>query len=173
MLSAYDAHVLTQHRRIAELFEQTVSLYAKPKPVANWMMGMLLAYCNAKNLEPDAVRVQPVWLVHLLQALEAGTISGTMAKELFVDAIEQQQDPQALITTRNLSQIVDDGVLERLAEEVIAANQKSVQEYRNGKANALMFLVGQCMRRSQGRANPNQVTDILKRKLSGEVKEVS
>jgi len=172
-LSAYDAHVLTQHRRIAELFEQTVSLYAKPKPVANWMMGGLLAYCNAKGKEPDEVAVQPAWLVHLLQAVDAGTISGTMAKELFVEAIEQQQDPQQIIAARGLSQIVDDGVLGPIADAVIAEHPKSVQDYRKGKHNALMFLVGQCMRRSEGKANPTQVTELLKQKLHQQGQEVT
>ena len=165
-LSAYDAQVLTQHRRLAELFEGAIAQGAKPKPLANWIMGELLAYLNARGQEPSGVTVRPEWLVHLLEAVDAGTISGKMAKELFVESIERQVDPAQVIREDNLRQIVDHGQLDRLADEVIAGFQKSVEDYRKGKANALMFLVGKCMERSNGKANPTQMTDILKRKLN-------
>ena len=164
-LAAYDASVLTQHRALSDLFERTVAAGQPPKPVANWVMGELLGYANTKGLEPDAVHVEPAWLVHLLEAIGAGTISGTMAKEVFAEAVERQRDPQQIIQEQGLRQIVDAGELERLADEVLAANAKSVQDYRRGKPNALMFLVGQCMARSKGKANPQQMTEMLKRKL--------
>lgn len=164
-LSAYDAHVLTQHRCLAELFEQAAAAWPHPKPIANWIMGDLLAYLNAKGLEPEAVAMQPVWLVHLLEAIDKHTISGKMAKDIFVQAIERQRDPEDLIEHEGLRQIVDDATLDRLADEVMAAHPQSVQDYQKGKANALMFLVGKCMQRSQGKANPQQITEILKRKL--------
>jgi len=165
-LSAYDAHVLTQHRRVAELFERTVAQYAHAKAVANWVMGEFLGYANATGQEPDAIVVEPAWLVHLLEAIERGTITRLMAKEVFVRAIKDRRDPAEIIEQEGLRQIVDDGALERLADEAIAAHPDSARDYRLGKANALMFLVGQCMRRSQGQANPQQVTTILKRKLN-------
>ena len=164
-LSSYDAQVLAQHRCLAELFEQAIAHSAKPKPVANWIMGDLLAYLNAHGKEPEDIVMQPLWLVHLLQAIEAGTISGKMAKELFIEAIERGVDPEQIIREKNLRQIVDDGLLERLADEALASYPKSVEDYRNGKVNALMFLVGKCMERSQGKANPTQMTEMLKRKL--------
>jgi len=170
-LPAYDAHVLTQHRPLAELFEQTVSQYPKPKPVANWIMGDLLAYLNAHGKEPGEVTFQPIWLIHLLQAIDDGTISGKMAKELLVQAIEQQRDPEQIIAAEGMRQIVDDGALSQLVDEVLAGHPKSLEDFRHGKQNALMFLVGQCMRRSQGKANPQQVTEILKRKLHVTAKE--
>lgn len=164
-ISAYDANVLTQHRSLAELFEGAIANGAPPKPVANWIMGDLLAYVNAQGKQPEDVRIQPVWLVHLIEAIESGTISGKMAKELFLESIEQQTDPADIIKDKGLRQIVDEGQLERLADEVLAGHQKSVDDYRNGKANVLMFLVGQCMQRSKGKANPTHMTEILKRKL--------
>jgi len=169
-LSAYDAQVLTQHRSLAELFEQAVAAYKKPKPVANWVMGDLLAYLNAKGQEPEEVRVEPAWLAHLLEAIDSGTISGKMAKELFVESLDTQQDPQQIIAQKGLRQVVDAGELERLVDEVLAdpASAGSTQDYRKGKANALMFLVGKCMARSKGTANPAQVTEILKRKLDSQ-----
>ncbi len=166
-LSGYDAQVLTQHKCLAQLFEQAVVAYPNAKPVANWIMGDLMAYLNAKGKEPEDITIQPVWLVHVLEAIDKQTISGKMAKELFVQAIEQQQDPQAIIEHQGLRQIVDERALEQIADAVLAEHAASVEAYRKGKANALMFLVGQCMKRSQGKANPQQMTEILKRKLSG------
>ncbi len=164
-LSAYDASVLTQHQRLAELFERAVRSYQHPKPVANWVMVELMAYLNARGKEPEDVNLKPEWLVHLLEAIDNGTISGTMAKELLVEVIESQRDPQAIIEERGLRQIVDEAALNRLADEVIVGHPASVKDYRSGKANALMYLVGQCMRRSQGKASPQHVTDILRKKL--------
>ena len=172
-LSAYDAQVLTQHRALAGLFEQAVASYHQPKPVANWIMGDFLAYLNAHGKEPEDVVLEPGWLVHLLEAIDNGTISGKMAKELFIQAIEQGRDPKGLIDEQGLRQIVDEGALGRLADEVIAKNPQSVGAYRSGKPNALMFLVGQCMRQSQGKANPQQVTELLKRKLTQDTQEVN
>ncbi|MBI3319897.1 MAG: Asp-tRNA(Asn)/Glu-tRNA(Gln) amidotransferase GatCAB subunit B, partial [Candidatus Omnitrophica bacterium] len=165
-LSSYDAHVLTQHRCLAELFESTVARAAKPKPVANWIMGELLAYLNTRGKEPEDVVVQPGWLVRVLEAIDHGTISGKMAKEIFTESLDRQVDPQQVITEKDLRQIVDDGALERLADEVIAGQPRSVEDYRKGKQNALMFLVGKCMERSRGRANPTQLIGVLKRRLN-------
>ena len=165
-LSVYDAQVLAQHRGLAELFEQAIAQGAAPKPVANWIMGDLLAYLHASGKEPEDVAVQPIWLVHLIHAIEAGTISGKMAKGLFIDALERQQDPEQIIQEKNLRQIVDGALLERLADEVIASFQQSVEDYRKGKVNALMFLVGKCMERSRGKANPTQMAEMLKQKLT-------
>ncbi|MBI3324192.1 MAG: Asp-tRNA(Asn)/Glu-tRNA(Gln) amidotransferase subunit GatB [Candidatus Omnitrophica bacterium] len=165
-LAAYDAHVLTQVGALADLFEAVTAQYAKPKPVANWVMGELLGYLNAQGTTLDSLRVDPRWIVHTLQAIDNGTISGKMAKELFAEAIQTQRDPEAIIQDRGLRQIVDIDELRRLADQVLAANPDSVQAYRNGKANALMFLVGQCMRQSQGKANPQQITEILRHKLA-------
>jgi aspartyl-tRNA(Asn)/glutamyl-tRNA(Gln) amidotransferase subunit B len=172
-LSAYDASVLTQERKLGDLFERVVAAYPKPKPVANWVMVELAAYLNARNQAVADVNLPPEWLIHLLQAIDNQTISGKMAKELFVDALEQQKDPAQLIQERGLRQIVDTGALEQLADAVIAEHPESAEDFRRGKQNALMFLVGQCMRRSQGKANPQQITEILKRRLMEPRQEVS
>ena len=164
-LSAYDAQVLTQHPVLTELFEGALRAGASPKPIANWIMGDLLAYAKARELEPDAVKLRPEWLAHLVQLIAAGTISGKMAKELFVQMIERQADPAELAKTGNLQQIVDPAALESIAEAVVHANPKSVEAYLAGKTNALTHLMGQAMKESKGKANPQQMTDILKRKL--------
>ena len=164
-LSAYDAHVLTQERTLAELFERTACLCQKPKAVANWIMGDLLAYLNAKNLALDAVTLRPEWLAQLIGLVDDGTLSGTMAKEVWGKVLERGIEPAVIVREGSLQQIVDVGLLEHLADSVIREYPKSVEDYSKGKANALMYLVGQGMKRSQGKANPQQMTQLLKRKL--------
>ncbi len=164
-LSVYDAHVLTQHRALAQLLEGAVRAGAQAKPIANWIMGDLLGYCNAKGLEPEVVKLRPEWLAHLVELVAQGTLSSKMAKEVFVQMLERQQDPAQLVAEGGLRQIVDTGALEQFAETVLAANPKSVEDYRSGKTTALTHLMGQAMKQSQGKANPKQMTEILKRKL--------
>ncbi|PIQ83530.1 MAG: Asp-tRNA(Asn)/Glu-tRNA(Gln) amidotransferase GatCAB subunit B, partial [Candidatus Omnitrophica bacterium CG11_big_fil_rev_8_21_14_0_20_63_9] len=165
-LSAYDAAVLTQHRVLAELFEGAIRAGAAAKPVANWIMGELLKYLKAKDLEPEALKLRPEWLAHLLELIDRGTISGKQAKDLFVHMLEEAKDPVDLAQASGLRQIVDPAALEQFAEQVLEANPKSVQDYRNGKETSLTHLMGQVMKLSQGKANPQQIREILKRKLA-------
>ena len=165
-LSVYDAQVLTQDRAMAELFEGAVRAYPKPKPIANWIMGELAAYLNAKGVTLESLKVRPEWLGHLLQLQESGTLSGPLAKQVFAAMLERGMDPRRIVEEGGLQQISDVGQLERIADEVIQEFPKSAEDYAGGKANALMYLVGQGMKRSQGKANPQQMADILKRKLA-------
>ena len=164
-LSAYDAQVLTQHRPLAELFERALRLGAKPKPVANWIMGELLASLNAKGLEPEAVTLKAEWLVHLIELIDNGTLSGKMAKDVFAQMLERRQDPLQLVEQGGLRQIVNPAALEQLAEVVLQANATSVEAYLKGKATALTYLMGQAMKQSKGTANPKEIERILKQKL--------
>ena len=164
-LSAYDAAVLTQDRALAELFERAATICPKPKLIANWLMGDLSAYLNAKGLALEAVKLDPAWLGHLLQLMDEGTLSGKLAKEVFVRMLDEGKDPRTIVSEAGTRQIVDAGSLEAIADEVVQANPKSLQDYRHGKGNALMFLVGQAMKRTRGAANPQQMTDVLRRKL--------
>jgi aspartyl-tRNA(Asn)/glutamyl-tRNA(Gln) amidotransferase subunit B len=166
-LSAYDAQVIAQDRALADLFEGALATYPKPKPVANWIMGDLSAYLNAHTVTLADVKLRPEWLGHLLQLIDTGTLSGKMAKDVFSQALERGVDPAQLVNEGGLRQIVDAGTLEQIAEDVLQAFPKSVEDYSKGKTNALMYLVGQAMKRSQGKANPEQMTEMLKRKLVG------
>lgn len=164
-LSPYDAQVLTQERSLAELFEKTVELCGKPKPVANWLMGDLLAYLNAKGLSLDAINIRPEWLMQLIDMVEGGKLSGTLAKQVFGISLEQGVSPEQLVKDQALQQIVDVDALEGIADEVIRDHPKGVEDYTKGKPNALMYLVGQGMKRSKGKANPQTMTQLLKQKL--------
>ncbi len=165
-LSAYDAQVLVQDRTLAELFEGALAAGAKPKPAANWMMGDLLAYANAQGVELSSLKLRPEWFAHLVELVEQGTLSGRMAKELFLQMVKEGRDPAQLAVEGGLRQISDADALERLADEVLQGNRSSVDDYLKGKTNALTHLMGQAMKRSQGKANPHQMTEILKRKLA-------
>ncbi|MBI4004341.1 MAG: Asp-tRNA(Asn)/Glu-tRNA(Gln) amidotransferase subunit GatB [Candidatus Omnitrophica bacterium] len=164
-LSAYDAQGIAQDRALADLFEQALETYPKPKPVANWIMGDLSAYLNAHAVTLADVKLRPEWLGHLLQLIEEGTLSGKMAKDVLQQVLERGVDPVELVNQGSLRQVVDADALERIAEDVVQAFPKSVEDYGKGKTNALMYLVGQAMKRSQGKANPEQMTEMLKRKL--------
>ena len=164
-LSGYDAQVLTQYRAFGDLFEGALRAGAEPKPMANWMIGDLRAYLNAKGLEPESLKLRPEWLAHLLKLIGEGTISGKMAKDVLVQMLERGIDPNQLVKEQGLQQIVDVGALEQLANAVIQANPQSVEAYRKGKVNALTHLMGQAMKQSKGKANPQQISTLLKRKL--------
>jgi aspartyl-tRNA(Asn)/glutamyl-tRNA(Gln) amidotransferase subunit B len=164
-LSAYDAGVLTQSRALAELFEGALKAGASPKPVANWLMGDFAAYLNAKGQAPETVKLDPRWLVHLLELIAQGTLSGKMAKDVFVQMLEQGQDPAILVREQGLQQIVDTGLLARVAAEIVQAHPQSAEDYRKGKASALTFLMGQAMKQTKGKANPQQMSEALKRQL--------
>ena len=171
-LSGYDATVLTQERTLGELFEGAIRAGAKPKLAANWIMGDLLAYLNAERLEPERITIRPEWLAHLIELIENGTISGKMGKELFLRMVQEGVDPAEVVQQAGLRQIVDPAALTQLADEVLRENANSVAAYRQGKVNALTFLIGQAMKRSQGKANPQQIRTLLMDKLD-QMKEVT
>ena len=164
-LCAYDANVLTQSRALAHLFEEAVRAGTPAKPVANWLMGEFLAYVKDKSLEPAAVKLDPVWLKDLVELVQRGRLSGPMAKTVFTQMLDRGVPPQQVVGERGLEQISDPAHLERLADEVLQANQKSIEDYRRGKTSALLHLMGQAMRLSKGTANPQQLSALLKRKL--------
>jgi aspartyl-tRNA(Asn)/glutamyl-tRNA(Gln) amidotransferase subunit B len=134
--------------------------------LSNWITGPLSARLNEENLEFAQSRITPEQLRKLIGRIDDGTISGKMAKEVFDAMWASEGDVDAIIEKRGLKQISDSGELERICDQVIAANPRQVEDYRAGKEKAFNSLVGQAMRLTKGKANPQQVNDILKRKLS-------
>ncbi|MES2831994.1 MAG: Asp-tRNA(Asn)/Glu-tRNA(Gln) amidotransferase subunit GatB [Pseudomonadota bacterium] len=173
-LSGYDATVLTQSKAMAMYFEALVAAGApaQSKLAANWVMGELASAMNRSGLEidRDAIPVTPPQLALLLARIADGTISNKIAKEVFGLMWETPTDSSTLaddiIEARGLRQISDSGSLETLIDEVLAANVKSVEEYRSGKEKAFNALIGQAMKASKGKANPAQLTELLKKKLA-------
>lgn len=165
-LSPYDAEVLTVNLSTATYFEDAVRLYPQPKTVANWMTGELFRLLNADNLEITASKVSPGALAELLGLVDRGVVSGRTAKEVFEEMFRSGSTPTRIVEARGLNQISDTAALERLVDEAIAANPRSVADYRAGKAQALGFLVGQVMKASKGKANPSVLNALLKAKLT-------
>ncbi len=135
------------------------------KLAANWVMGELSAALNRADLDIAASPVSPAALAELLARVRDNTISGKIAKDVFEAMWAGEGDADAIIEAKGLKQISDSGAIEKIVDEVLAANPKSVEEFRAGKEKAFNALVGQVMKASRGKANPAQVNDILRRKL--------
>jgi len=165
-LSEYDAGVLTAEKPLADYFEQVVRLYDNAKAVTNWVMVELLGRLNAANREIEESPVSPGQLAELLKLIEKGTISGKIAKTVFDEMFNTGKNPQIIIKEKKLVQITDEKEIEKMVEEVLKENPGAIEEYRKGKQKALGHLVGQVMKKTQGKANPQLVNRILKEKLA-------
>jgi len=165
-LSEYDATALTQSREMATYFESAAKACGQPKLASNWIMGEVSRRLNADELSIAACPVNAATLAALIGRIADATISNNAAKQVF-DAIWNGEgcDVDALIEAKGLKQMNDSGELEAIVDSVLAANPKNVEEYRSGNAKALNALVGQIMKGSKGKANPQQVNDLLKAKL--------
>ena len=165
-LAPYDAAVLTGSRALADYFEAMLArLPGEAKLCANWLMGEVSARLNREQIEPGAAPVQADQLAGLLARIVDGTLSGKMAKEVFDAMWAGEGAADTIIDARGLKQISDSGAIEKIVDEVLAANPKSVEEFRAGREKAFNALVGQVMKASKGKANPQQVNDLLRRKL--------
>ena len=164
-LPAYDAAVLTASREMAEYFEACVAMYPNAKAVSNWMMGDLSRLLNAAGLEITQCRVRPEQLTGLLKLIDRGTISGKIAKTVFEEMFESGKDAEQVVREKGLEQISDSGAIAAVVDEVLAQNPKVVADFRAGKDKALGFLVGQVMKATRGKANPELVNSLLREKL--------
>ncbi|MFZ1494267.1 MAG: Asp-tRNA(Asn)/Glu-tRNA(Gln) amidotransferase subunit GatB [Candidatus Competibacter denitrificans] len=167
-LSSYDAGVLTTSRALSDYYEATVAaLGGEPKLCANWVMGDLSAFLNKENREITASPVSPVQLAGLLRRIQDQTISGKIAKDVFEALWAGEGETDAIIEKRGLKQITDNSAIEKVIDDVIAANPEQLAQYRAGKDKLFAFFVGQVMKASKGKANPQQVNDLLAEKLKG------
>jgi aspartyl-tRNA(Asn)/glutamyl-tRNA(Gln) amidotransferase subunit B len=168
-LAAYDAGVLTASRELSDYFEQAVAVLGggEAKLAANWIMGDLSAALNRDAKDISDSPISSTQLAGLLKRVKDGTISGKIAKEVFQAMWAGEGDADAIIDAKGLKQVSDSGAIEKIVDEVLAANAAMVAEFKAGKEKAFNALVGQTMKASKGKANPAQVNDILKKKLSG------
>ncbi|MCB1926636.1 MAG: Asp-tRNA(Asn)/Glu-tRNA(Gln) amidotransferase subunit GatB [Rhodocyclaceae bacterium] len=168
-LSAYDAVTLTSSRELARYYLETVEAagMALAKPCANWIMGEFSARLNKAEIDVADAPLSPAQLAGLVSRIADNTISNNIGKKVF-DALwsGNGDSADAIIEAQGLKQVTDSGAIEALVDEVLAANQKSVDEFRAGKEKALNALVGQVMKASRGKANPTQVNELLRRKLT-------
>ncbi len=166
-LSEYDAQTLTASKELARYFEAVAQAVADRKAAANWVMGEFSAALNESSREVDNAPVGPAKLAGLIRRVLDGTINNKTAKEVFAALwAGEANDADAVIETRGLRQISDIGAIEKIVDEILAANTRSVEEFRSGKEKAFNALVGQAMKATKGKANPAQVNEILRRKLA-------
>ncbi|WP_114814163.1 Asp-tRNA(Asn)/Glu-tRNA(Gln) amidotransferase subunit GatB [Paraburkholderia kururiensis] len=171
-VTPYDAGVLTSSKAMAGYFEAVVAKAgaAQSKVAANWLMGEVSSQLNREGLDVEQSPVSAAQLALLLQRIADGTISNKIAKEVFLAMWDEKATDEGaadrIIEAKGLKQISDTGALEAIIDEVLAANQKSVDEYRAGKDKAFNALIGQAMKATKGKANPQQVNELLKKKLS-------
>lgn len=160
-LPSYDAEVITASMKMADFFEESLKFTQDAKAVSNWIMGDLLGYLNANNLELDQVKITGQGLGEMIGLMEKGTISSKIAKTVFKEMLESGKGPQAIVEEKGLVQISDEGAIKEIVLKVIEANPQSVADYRAGKEKAIGFLVGQVMKESKGKANPGLANKLI------------
>ncbi|HAI16079.1 MAG: Asp-tRNA(Asn)/Glu-tRNA(Gln) amidotransferase GatCAB subunit B [Gammaproteobacteria bacterium] len=164
-LNDYDASVITNNRDMAEYFESVTRDSGDAKLAANWITGDLQALLNKNNWEITESPIQAYRLAQLIARIKDNTISGKIAKRIFEGMIEDSSSVDDIIEEAGLKQVTDSGEIEKLVDEVIDNNPDQVQQFREGKQQVLSYLVGQAMKLSRGKANPNQVNQFLRDKL--------
>jgi aspartyl-tRNA(Asn)/glutamyl-tRNA(Gln) amidotransferase subunit B len=164
-LSDYDASVIIQEKDWADYFEQTVKLGAEPKWGANWLTGQVLAVLRDKKMDIRDFAVKPDHLASLHKLIDDGTISGKIAKTVFQELAESGGDPETIIRDKGLLQISDQDSLKTLVEQVLVENPDEVERYRAGETKLKAFFVGQVMRLTKGKANPQMANQLLDQEL--------
>ncbi len=164
-LTPYDAEVLTLDRAVAAYFDAAAKLTKSPKLVANWIISELLRLLGEEKISIDACKITPAALAELVDLIEKGTINGKIAKEVFAEMFATGKKPAAIVEEKGLVQVSDSGAISAVVTEAIRANPAQVEQYKAGNAKVLQFLVGQVMKLSRGKANPQLVIAELKKQL--------
>ena len=161
----YDIEILTDSKKLADIFEQTTAICNNPKKVSNWLMVETMRIIKEKSMDVSDISFSPANLAALIKLTDDGSINSSVAKEVFEKIFDEDIDPVKYVEENGLKQVNDEGALKKTVEDVIAANPQSVEDYRNGKEKAIGFLVGQTMKAMRGKANPAMVNEMLKELL--------
>ena len=161
----YDAEIITESKKTADLFEAAAAACGKPKKVANWIMVEVFRLMKETGTEPEDLTFSPENLAKLIDLVDAGTINGTVAKKVFEKIFTDNVDPEKYVEEQGLKTVSDEGALKEVVEQVIAANPKAVEDYKGGKEKALGALMGQTMRAMKGKADPGVVNQMLREML--------
>jgi len=164
-LPEYDADLLTSEKNIAEWFENAVREGGRPKAVSNWMMGEVMRLLNEAGKSIEECPLRPADLAGMLRLIDNGTISGKIAKTVFDEMFRTGKDAEAVVREKGLIQISDESTIEKAVDEVILKHAKEVERFRAGDDKLLGFFVGQVMKATKGKANPQLLNDLLKKKL--------
>ncbi len=164
-LPVYDAEVLTGSRQLASYFEACITCHPRPKKVSNWIMGELLRLLNESKKSIGECPITPAALAAMLAMIDKGVISGKTAKQVFEEMYATGKDPAAIVASKGLEQVSDHGELDGVIDGILAANSRQVEEYRQGKEKVFGFFVGETMKATRGKANPQLVNELLRKKL--------
>jgi aspartyl-tRNA(Asn)/glutamyl-tRNA(Gln) amidotransferase subunit B len=166
-LPSYDAGVLTSSRVLADYFEDVARLSGKPKAASNWVMGDILRFLNEEKRDIKECPISPQSLAEMIQLIEDGTISGKMAKDIIEEMYRTGKPPKTIIEEKGMIQITDETAITKIIADVLAANTAQVEQYRGGKEKLFGYFVGQVMKATQGKANPQLINELLKKMLAG------
>lgn len=166
-LSNYDADLLTEDKILSDFFEECVKVVNLPKAFCNWIINDLLREVKEKRLDIASLKMKPEQLASLVGMIDDGTISNTIAKEVFSEMIDTGKEPKTIIVEKKLAQISDEWQIIEIVDKVIVSHPNAIEDYKKGKKNAIAFIIGQVMKESKGMANPKIVNEILKSKLKG------
>ena len=164
-LPEYDAQIITGHKKMADLFEETTALCGKPKKVSNWIMVETMRLLKECEMDADDLSFSPKHFARLIELADEGAITNTVAKEVFEQIFKEDIDPDIYIEEKGLKTVNDEGALKTAVMQVLEENPQSVEDYHNGKEKAIGFLVGQTMKKMKGKANPGLVNQLLKELL--------
>ena len=164
-LSEYDAQILIQDKNLAAFFEQCAKLYGETKKIANWIIGPLQQELNSRKTDINALHLKLENFVQLITVVENGTVSNLVGKDVLKFMLDNGKGPEAIITEQGLAQVSDTGALEKIVDEILNEHAQIANQVKEGKESAIGFLVGQSMRKTQGKANPKLLGEIIKRRL--------
>jgi aspartyl-tRNA(Asn)/glutamyl-tRNA(Gln) amidotransferase subunit B len=164
-LSDFDAETLTSTRELSLWFEEAASKSKNSKRTANIILSELLAVLNEKNQTIEEVEITPAHIAELSNSLEENKITSKQAKEVFAEMLATNKMPSEIIREKGMEQVSDSGAIDKIVQDVLAANPKAIEDFKNGKTNVVGWLMGQVMKLSQGKANPKQATEILNKYL--------
>jgi len=164
-LSEYDARIIIQDKDLADFFEECAKLFPNSKKICNWINGALLKELNNRKTTVKMIQLKPEDFTDLIKKVDDGILSNLVAKDVLGYIIDTGKSVQEIIKEKGLAQVSDEGALEKLVDEIVSENEKIVQQIKGGKESAIGFLVGQAMKKSQGKANPKKIGELIRRRL--------
>lgn len=166
-LNEMEAATLSSEQELAEYYEEVVKVSYDARLAANWVLTEILRVLKEKNISIEEFSVEPENIGKLIKLIKANTISSKIAKDVFEILLSENKDPEIIVKEKGLVQITDNSEIEKIVEQVLAENPQSVEDYKAGKSNALKYLVGQAMRLSKGKANPQMINEMILARLEG------
>ena len=166
-LNEMEAATLSSEQELAEYYEEVVKVSDDARLAANWVLTEILRVLKEKNISIEEFSVDPENIGKLIKLIKADTISSKIAKDVFEILLSENKDPEIIVKEKGLVQITDNSEIEKIVEQVLAENPQSVEDYKAGKSNALKYLVGQSMRLSKGKANPQMINEMILARLEG------